>query len=207
MTQARNRILVLFAHPSIDRSEVNKELLAGAYAVADITIVDLYREYARLQIDIDREQQRLRDHDVIIFMFPLYWYSTPSLLKEWQDLVLEYGFAYGEEGDALRGKVFFCCLTAGGPETAYCSQGSNQYSLRELLRPLEQTANLCGMRFLAPFALYGARTALEEERIDCHVEEYTRLLTAIRDGQFDVEAAALLPQLNDQPDLLLRQPA
>jgi glutathione-regulated potassium-efflux system ancillary protein KefG len=207
MTQARNRILILFAHPSIDRSEVNKELLAGAQSVSGITIVDLYREYARLQIDIDREQQRLRDHDVIIFMFPLYWYSTPSLLKEWQDLVLEYGFAYGEGGDALQGKVFFCCLTAGGPETAYCAQGVNQYSLRELLRPLEQTANLCGMRFLAPFALYGARTALEEERIDCHVNEYTRLLSAIRDGTFDFAAAAQLHRLNDQLELLLGEPA
>ena len=61
-----------------------------------VTLVDLYGEYPDYRIDIDREQQRLRDHDVVVFMFPLYWYSTPSMLKEWQDLVLEHGWAYGQ---------------------------------------------------------------------------------------------------------------
>ena len=37
-------------------------------------------------------------HDVVIFQFPLFWYSTPPILKQWQDIVLEYGWAYGEGG-------------------------------------------------------------------------------------------------------------
>lgn len=206
MSAERERVLVLFAHPSLDRSEVNSVLLRASHDVPGVTVVDLYQEYPTLHINIDREQERLREHDVIVFMFPLYWYSTPSILKEWQDLVLEYGFAYGEGGTALEGKQFLCALTAGGPEQAYCCDGYNQYSLRELLRPLEQTATLCGMRFLAPFALYGSRTALEEDRIECHARDWQRILAALRDERIDAVQAANLPRLNANLDALLGAP-
>ncbi|MDH3993997.1 MAG: NAD(P)H-dependent oxidoreductase [Gammaproteobacteria bacterium] len=207
MDEGPPRILILFAHPSIDRSEVNVELLAASRATPGVTVVDLYGEYPQLQIDIDREQQRLLEHDIIIFMFPLYWYSTPSLLKEWQDLVLEYGFAYGEGGTALQDKVLLCSLTAGGAEAAYCSQGSNQFTLRELLRPLEQTATLCGMRFLAPFVLFGSRSALEEGRIDCHVRDWRRVLQALHEGCFDLAQAEKIDHLNDHLDTLTLESA
>ena len=191
----RKRILVLFAHPSIDRSEVNVELLSATLDREGVTVVDLCAEYPDYRIDVDREQQRLRDHDVIVFMFPLYWYSTPAILKEWQDLVLEYGFAYGQEGTALRGKVLLCALTAGGPEKAYRADGFNHYTLRELLRPIEQTATLCGMRFIAPFALFAARSALEEGRVRSHVADWERLLDALQRDAIDLEAAAGAPTL------------
>ena len=196
MTDYQKKVLVLFAHPSIERSEVNVELLAAAQQVPGVTIVELYREYCTLQIDIDREQQRLLAHDVIVFMFPMYWYSTPPLLKEWQDLVLEYGFAYGPDGVALHGKTFLCALTAGGPQSAYCEQGYNKCSLRELLRPLEQTADLCGMQVLAPFALFGSRTAVEEDRLHCHVDEWRLVLAALRDDQLDLQQSMGLAMLN-----------
>jgi len=197
------RVLVLFAHPSLDRSEVNVLLLRASRHLDAVTVVDLYAEYPTFQIDIDREQQRLRDHDVVVFMFPLFWYSTPSILKEWQDLVLEFGFAYGPDGDALHGKLLLCALTAGGAEEAYCSAGYNHYPIRELLRPIEQTATLCGMRFLAPFVLFGARTAVEEGRADDHVAAWVRLLEALRDGRLDVDAAASLPGLHRALDQVI----
>jgi len=79
---------------------------------------------------------------------PLYWYSTPAILKEWQDLVLQHGWAYGAKDTALHGKRWHQVVTAGGSEEAYCAQGSNRLTVRQLLAPLEQTARLCGMRFL-----------------------------------------------------------
>ncbi|NCF21223.1 MAG: flavodoxin family protein [Haliea sp.] len=197
------RILVLFAHPSLHRSEVNREMLRQIDGMPGLTLVDLYREYPTLQIDIDLEQQRLLEHDVVIFMFPMYWYSTPAILKEWQDLVLEYGFAYGDEGTALQGKLFLCALTAGGTEEGYAASGYNHYTLRELLQPLEQTATLCGMRYLPPFALYGARTALEEGRVGRHAEAWRRVLEALRDDRLDLDTAETLPRLNHKLDELL----
>ena len=191
------KILVLFAHPSQHRSEVNLPMLRASAEVDGVTVVDLYAEYPDYCIDIEREQKRLRDHDVIVFMFPIYWYSTPSILKEWQDLVLEYGFAYGHEGTALQGKLATCAITAGGPEYAYQSSGYNHYSIRELLRPLEQTTILCGMTYLAPFTLFGSRTAVEDGKVKQHVESWKRMLVALRDGRLDLAAAATAEQLND----------
>jgi putative NADPH-quinone reductase len=170
-----------------------------------ITFVDLYGEYPDFQIDVDREQARLLVHDVIVFMHPLYWYSTPAILKEWQDLVLEHGFAYGAKGTALHGKVFFNALTAGGSEAAYCAAGYNHYSIRELLHPLEQTALLCGMEYLPPFALFGARSAFDERRVDAHVADWVRMLEALRDGRLDIEATRDLPKLNGDLDAIIRE--
>ncbi|MDN3612413.1 NAD(P)H-dependent oxidoreductase [Vibrio ostreicida] len=191
----KNKVLVLYAHPSQRRSEVNQPLFDVLKHIEGVTSVDLYYEYPTYNIDIDKEQQRLIEHDVIIFQFPLYWYSTPSILKEWQDLVLEYGFAYGQEGTALQGKKFLCALTAGGNEEAYQSQGYNHFTIRQLLQPLEQTATLTGMQYLAPFALFGARTAQEDGRVDKHLKAWVKLLNALVANQLDYHKAAQVDKL------------
>ena len=191
------RILVLLAHPSLDRSEVNRPMAEAIEELDGVTLIDLYAEYPDFQIDIDREQARLVAHDVVVFQHPLYWYSTPAILKEWQDLVLEHGFAYGTEGTALHGKIFFNALTAGGLEAAYCAEGYNHFTIRELLHPIEQTAMLCGMTYLPPFALFGSRTAIEEGRVDRHIADWVRLLEVVRGNRIDIASARDLPQLND----------
>ena len=200
MSQASKKILILFAHPSLERSEVNIKLLKASSGVDGVTVVDLYGEYPNYRIDIDLEQRRLREHDVLVFMFPLYWYSTPALLKEWQDLVLEYGFAYGQDGTALHGKSLLCALTAGGPEKAYCAAGYNHFTLRQLLAPLEQTATLTGMQYLAPFALFSSRIAVEQGRVGDHVADWRRLLAVLRDGDIAPYLAKPLPQFIDAQD-------
>jgi putative NADPH-quinone reductase len=191
------RILILFAHPSQHRSEVNLPLVEASKTVDDVSVVDLYAEYPDYCIDIEREQQRLREHDIVVFMFPLYWYSTPSILKEWQDLVLEYGFAYGHDGRELQGKRLLCAITAGGSEHAYRASGYNHYSIRELLRPIEQTATLCGMVYLPPYALFGSRTALEDGKVDAHVDRWRQILDCLRQDQIDLGIAAGAEKLNE----------
>lgn len=204
MTKNKNNILILFAHPSPHKSEVNVPVFEASKDIENVTVVDLYREYPTFRINIDKEQQRLVAHQVVVFMFPLYWYSTPAILKEWQDLVLEYGFAYGSKGKALQGKKFFCALSAGGNAQAYRTEGYNHFTIRELLSPIEQTALLTGMDYLAPFALFGARTAIEEKRIDSHVNEWIRTLQAMRDNRFDFQLAAELPKLNPHLSELIK---
>ncbi len=171
--------------------------------VEGVTVVDLYAEYPDLCIDINREQQRLREHDIIVFMFPLYWYSTPSILKEWQDLVLEYGFAYGSDGTALHGKRLLCAISAGGGEDAYRHQGYNHYSIRELLRPIEQTATLCGLTYLPPYALFGSRTAFEAGRLQTHIDCWLRILKDLIAGRTAIDDLLDASTLNDcftEPD-------
>ena len=184
-----SRLIVYYAHPGQRFSRANRAMKKAAQGVENITLVDLYQEYPRHDIDVDREQQRLIDHDVILFQFPLFWYSTPSILKEWQDLVLQHGFAYGHEGDHLAGKTMMLAITAGGSDEAYTQKGYQHYPLRTFLVPLEQTARLCKMSFTAPYVLYSALTAEEESEIARHTDGYVNLLTAIRDDKYDFSAA------------------
>ena len=123
-------------------------------------------------------------------------HSREYVLSRIRAGVLEHGFAYGSGGTALHGKLFFNALTAGGPEVAYQTDGFNHYSIRELLHPLEQTATLCGMVYLPPFALFGARTAVEDGRISRHIDARLHLLMALRDGHLDIDTARAQPQLN-----------
>ncbi|WP_096085085.1 NAD(P)H-dependent oxidoreductase [Agaribacterium haliotis] len=190
-----NRVLILFAHPAQDQSEINTPMFTMASAVEGVSCVDLYGQYPRHDIDVAAEQERLRQHDVIIFMFPLYWYSTPALLKDWMDLVLEYGFAYGKDGTALKDKYLLPVISAGGAEAAYQQNGYNHFSIRELLRPLEQTANLCLMKFVAPFVLFGSRTAVEDKRVEQHFQQWRHLLQALVAGKVDLKKAAKLEHL------------
>jgi glutathione-regulated potassium-efflux system ancillary protein KefG len=178
------RILVLFAHPAQRQSSINLAMASEAAKLADVSFVDLYAEYPRFEIDVDREQARLLAHDLIVFQFPTFWYSTPAVLKEYQDLVLEYGFAYGPAGRKLDGKFLLAATTTGGSEQDYSASGGNRHSLRSFLLPLEQTASLCGMRYLPPFVLHSANH-IESECARGHILAYKRLLSSISAGHLD----------------------
>ncbi len=184
------RLLVYYAHPGHKHSHVNRYMARAAAAVPDIDLVDLYRDYPRFDIDVEIEQERLLRHDVIVFQFPLFWYSTPSIIKEWQDLVLEHGFAYGSHGDRLASKWMMLAVTAAGPAEAYTPRGFQHYPLRTFLTPLEQTARLCNMRFPAPYVLHSSLKAPDDGRAERHVDGYRMLLEAIRDDRYDFDEAS-----------------
>ena len=182
------KLIVYYAHPGNKYSHANAAMVERASDVDGITFVDLYAQYPRFDINIDREQQRLLDHDVILFQFPMFWYSTPALVKEWQDLVLEHGFAYGAGGDRLQGKSMMLAVTAAGDRAAYSENGYQHYPIRTFLTPLERTAKLCHMNFIAPYVLFGSLRATEDGRLAEHVMRYGELLESIRDDQFDFTA-------------------
>lgn len=181
-------LIVYYAHPGQKHSKVNRYMFAEAKKVDGISLVDLYAEYPRFEIDVDREQARLLNSDVILFQFPLFWYSTPSLIKEWLDLVLELGFAYGVGGDALKNKRLMLAVSAAGSEQAYTPGGYQRYPLRTFLTPLERSAGLCQMMFTPPYVLYESLQASEKGLVTPHAEGYRRLLEAIRDDRFDFAA-------------------
>lgn len=191
-----NRILILFAHPALEKSRVQKNLLKAAYSNEDVTVHDLYEQYPDFLIDVEYEQDMLVEHDVILFQHPFYWYSAPPMIKEWQDLVLEYGFAYGTSGNALRGKVLANVISAGGSRVSYSTHGHNRFTMNELLRPFEQTANLCGMTYLPPFVVHRTHD-MPRETIDENAERYRQLLWKLQRDLPTEETLASLRYLND----------
>lgn len=174
-------VLVLFAHPAVRRSRVQRPLAEAAVAVPGVTVHDLDEAYPDFDVDIDAEQARLADAEVVIFQHPMYWYSVPPLLKQWFDLVLEHGWAYGSAGRALVGKQAGVAVSAGGRRAAYAPDGLNRHTIQEFLRPVEATARLCGMRWLPPFLVTGTH-AMSDAEIGAAAGRYAQWLAALARG-------------------------
>lgn len=171
----RPKILVLFAHPYPQHSRINAAMVEAIRDLPHVTLHELYEIYPDFHIDVKREQALLEAHDVIVMQHPLYWYSCPSLLKEWMDSVLEYGWAYGTGGTRLRGKELVQAVSTGGPGHAYQPDGYNGLTMADLLKPFERTATLCGMTYGRPFLFQGARLRSTED-IAAHAAAYRKWL-------------------------------
>lgn len=201
-----NKILINFAHPAKGRSIINKALLAAVEGLDDVTINDLYTNYPDFLIDVEREKALCEEHDVIIFQHPFYWYSTPAIMKEWQDLVLEHGWAYGSQAHGLEGKLFLQAITAGGDDSTYRKDGYNEFTVSELTSPYRATAKLCKMIWLPPFAVLGIHRGLPEAEVKVHAEDYRRAIIALRDETLDIEKVSQSRYLNSDLDANIRRP-
>jgi glutathione-regulated potassium-efflux system ancillary protein KefG len=180
------KILILFTHPIAHKSRVNIEMVNAVKKIEGVTIHDLYEEYPDFYIDVKREQELLLEHDVIIWQHPFYWYSAPSLLKEWFDLVLEHGFAYGNEGEALKGKVAISVITTGGKKETYSSTGFNSYPITQFLLPYKQSCKLCQINYLPPFVVHGTHL-LSEQELEVLKVDYVKLISLLKDEQFKLQ--------------------
>lgn len=143
--------LVILAHPNLTSSVANKLIINHLQdSEQNVTIRHLDALYNDYNVDVEAEQQALLAADTIIFQFPFYWYSAPASLKNWIDKVLSFNFAYGPQGDKLKGKNLLISTTVGGPEESYQPLGYNHFKVIDLLLPFEQTAYLTGMNYLEP---------------------------------------------------------
>jgi len=174
-TPSRPASYILAAHPNWRESRVNRQLAGAAEGLPGVTVCDLYARYADYDIDVPAEQARAEAAQLIVLLHPIQWYSMPALLKLWVDEVLAYGWAYGSGGTALAGKDLWLVATTGGPVRSYHPQSYNRYFFDAFLPPYEQTAALCGMRFLPPLLLHGAHTAADN-MVKAHVEVFKQRL-------------------------------
>ena len=157
------KVMAIVAHPDLENSRVNSAWLKALLGNGNVTVVNLTEKYPDMKVDIFEEQMRLLEHDRIVFVFPLYWYSCPPILKAWLDDVLQPGFAYANEGDKLQGKEFIICTSIGGPQEGYRAGGHANFTLDELLRPLQQTVLYVGGKYLTPFCFYRSMVATDAE--------------------------------------------
>jgi glutathione-regulated potassium-efflux system ancillary protein KefF len=175
-------VLVLVAHPQIEQSRANRRLMQTAATAAQgnaprIVVRDLYALYPDYLIDVAAEQAVLASARLVVWQHPIHWYHMPPLMKLWVDDVLDFGWAYGPDGTALRGKDLWLVATTGGPEDSYRPDSYNRYFFDAFLPPYEQTAALCGMRFLPPLMLHGAHRASDAQIRD-HAAVYAQRLAS-----------------------------
>ena len=177
--------LVIVSHPHLAQSRAHRRMLDAISGLPDVAIRHLEALYPDQRIDVEGEQAAALHASRIVFQFPFYWFSTPPMLKAWQDDVLAVGFAYGPGGTRMRGKMLQPVLTSGGAREKYRPGGHNRYEIADLLRPLETTAHFVGMTMLPPLVLYHVPNvpgipvpADVDTRIETFAQRYRDLLAA-----------------------------
>lgn len=189
------RVLINFAHPALEKSRVHSQLLRVVKNIPGVTFNDLYEQYPDLDVDVAREQKLLEQHDIIFMQHPFYWYSAPAIVKQWLDLVLEHGWAYGHTGKALQGKYFGNIITAGGAAHSYQPDGHHEHTVHEFLLPFIQTAKLCNMHYVAPYVIYGVHRQ-DTSDIQEDAAQLKQVLERLRDDKFDLTPLPGLKDLN-----------
>ncbi|MDR3400611.1 MAG: NAD(P)H-dependent oxidoreductase [Pandoraea sp.] len=189
---------VIVAHPRWRDSRVNRRLLEAARSIAGVDVNDLYSTYPDFSIDVAAEQRRVTRADLIVLVHPIYWYSMPPLQKLWLDEVLSWGWAYGHDGHALANKDLWLVASTGGPVSSYRPEGYNQHDFSAFLPAYEQTARLCGMRFLPPHVFYGARRS-DDATLDAHVSEFAGRLATYPQWP-ELISMADAPECSDIPE-------
>ena len=188
------KTVVNLFHPQLEQSRVNRAWGERLASDPSITVRRLYELYPDGKINVALEQAVLEAHERIVFQHPLRWYSVPPLMKQWLDDVLTYGWAYGSTGKALHGKEWLSCISTGGPADSYQAGAYNHYAMSEILKPLQQTANLIGMTYLPPFIFHSADSASPAQIQDSVDAMRAHVLDARLNPQ--LKLAALLAEID-----------
>lgn len=192
------KTVVLLFHPHLDQSRVNKTLAAAAENAANVTVRNMYDLYPNFQIDIATEQEVLKKAGRVVFQFPTYWYSTPALMKQWEDDVLVHGWAYGSQGKALVGKEFVVATSTGADAENYTRGGDDHYWLAEFYRNLQDTAKLINMKYVRPFFTFDAEH-ITDDALDRQAKRYASYISQDAPlkvlGPLQTEADYALPEL------------
>lgn len=189
------KTLLIVSHPDIIESHSQQYFLSSIKGREDVTVHILESLYPDGKIDVKKEQELLKQHDRILFQFPFYWYSSPPLLKHWQDVVLEEGFAYGDNGNKLNGKEFGLIVMIGVPEREYQAGGKELFSFNELTKPYQAIANKTGMHYLRPLPIYQFGYMEEDQKMDTLIS-YWQMLTMVNDNSLASREKWLIEQLN-----------
>ncbi|MBR8832607.1 MAG: NAD(P)H-dependent oxidoreductase [Stigonema ocellatum SAG 48.90 = DSM 106950] len=134
--------------------------------------------------DILTEIEKLEWCDVLIFQFPISWFSLPAILKGWVERVFVHGRIYGNgkfyDQGLFQGKKAMLSLTTGSPENAYTENGVGG-NIHTILFPIHHgILYLVGFDVLPPFVAYSAAHIRDDGR-KAYLEAYKQRLLSINE--------------------------
>ena len=163
--------LVIVTHPNLESSQVNKTWVTELNKYTDeFAIHSIYEKYPDLNFNIKEEQALLSKYDEIIFQFPMHWFSTPFALKKYIDEVFTYGWAFGPNGDKLKGKKIGLAVSTGGIEDSYKSPEG--ITVKDLLNDVTLSFIYCGCEISDIHLFHGAMYEPETSDISLNANEY-----------------------------------
>lgn len=127
------KTLVIFAHPYLEHSNSNRELINFYERHQHYAFRDLYEDYPDFHIHAFRERKRIKNYDRIIFQFPLIWFGMPPLLRLWIDEVFDRTWLERPEDNPFLDKEIFILVTTGGKKHSFQKEGRYGFTIEELI--------------------------------------------------------------------------
>lgn len=155
-----------------------------------------------LAADIKSELDKLLWCDLLVLNFPIFWFSTPAILKGWIDRVFVSGTIYGGrrfyDRGGLRGKRAIVSVTLGGQEHMFRTEGVHGPLQSMLKHLLQGTLAYAGFEVYRPFVGWHVPYISSQARADI-LDDWRRRIRSLNE-----EAALIMPSLNDFDDALER---
>jgi NAD(P)H dehydrogenase (quinone) len=141
-------------------------------------------------VDVEAEQQKVEWCDLMIWQFPLWWFSVPGILKGWVDRVFAMGRFYGQgklyDQGVFSNKKALLSLTTGGAEEAYYADGFHG-DIHAILRHIQRGMFIfTGFGVLQPQIVYGPARQSDEWRGQELIRWRTRLLEVFNETPIQV---------------------
>lgn len=140
------KTLVIFAHPYLEHSNSNRQLINFYERHQQYVFRDLYEEYPNFHIAAFRERKRLKNYDRFIFQFPMIWFNIPPLLAHWIEEVFDTGWLQNPEENPFLDKEVIIIVTTGGREESFQKDGRYRFSVEELISGLIVSLELFGAK-------------------------------------------------------------
>ena len=168
MNKDLRKVVILLAHPNMKGSQANKALIDAVGDIEGVAVFNLYELSPDIAFNVDEWSKIISDASAVIYQFPFYWMSAPSLLKKWQDEV----FTFLSKTPAVAGKPLTVVTTTGSEFDAYRSGGRNGFTMTNfyaLIRAVLSIQVWCG-RLLSLFMEWEQRM---RERISLKEQIHT----------------------------------
>ncbi|MGY3723933.1 Putative NADPH-quinone reductase (modulator of drug activity B) [Granulicatella balaenopterae] len=168
------KTLVVISHPTLAESSLQQFLVSAVEAKDSVCVRHLesvLKDSPTGHFDRTSERQAVKRADRIILQFPMYWYSSPAVMKQWMDEVLDIKWA-----KQIGSKEVGIVTNMGIKERSYQAGGREQFTLSELLRPFQATVNALGWQYLHAFPIYQFIYLTEKEK-QLLLVDYQRYLT------------------------------
>ncbi|GKQ42776.1 NAD(P)H dehydrogenase [Companilactobacillus sp. RD055328] len=189
------KTLVIVSHPDINESATQNFLKASFPLDEEVTWHEVVDD-----IDIEHERQLLIENERIILQFPLYWYTAPAALKKWMDEVLDGDFIFAGQ-KPLANKEFGIVVSTGISDKQFQAGGNEKFTISEMLKPFEMTANKLQMSYLRPLVINQFEYFTNEQK-QALVVDYQCYLQQI-DDNFDGRLNWFIKRLKDDGQDLL----
>ena len=177
------KVLIVFTHPN--PNSFNHALLESIKAGLEesgheVRVKDLYQENfnpilsaddltilhtGKIPNDIAKEQEQLLWAEGLVFIYPLWWFDRPAMLKGWFDIVLTNGLAFEYSGEGVKGLLkhqkALVIITAGGSEEYF----KDNDALQLIHRPVtDGTLSFCGIEDVSHQIYYDISNLNDDER-------------------------------------------